>query len=142
MPTIFEAIIRGEQPAEFVWEDHTVVAFLDIHPHSPGHTLVIPRRAEDRWTDLDGDLTQHLFWVAQQIGRAQIVGFGCSRAGLAIAGFHVPHVHLHFFPATTMKDLDLRSLPPEASTHSLARVGSCCDFLPFLREDLAPLRLR
>ena len=55
-PTLFTRIIDGELPGRFVWRDPDVVAFLTIAPHRPGHTLVVPVRPVDEWTDLPDEL--------------------------------------------------------------------------------------
>ena len=47
MPSLFTRIINGELPAEFVYTDDVVVAFLTISPLTPGHTLVVPREEVD-----------------------------------------------------------------------------------------------
>ena len=106
MPTVFTRIIAGELPARFVWTDDACVAFLTIAPLRPGHVLVVPRAEVDRWTDADDDLLAHLLRVGKRIGRAQQAAFGAVRTGLVVAGFEVPHLHLHVFPAEGMDDFD------------------------------------
>lgn len=76
---------------------------MTINPINVGHVLVIPRQEVDRWTDLPVDLTTHLFHLAHRIGNAQISAFSCQRAALIIAGFEVPHVHLHVIPANGLE---------------------------------------
>lgn len=106
MPTIFTRIIDGEIPSRMVWEDEHCVSFLDVRPLAPGHCLVVPRAEVDHWTDLDADLAAHLMTVAQAVGQAQRSVFDPARIGLLVAGFEVPHVHLHVIPAQTMADFD------------------------------------
>ncbi|MDO4911861.1 MAG: HIT family protein [Corynebacterium sp.] len=106
MSTIFTKIIEGEIPGRFVYEDEQVVAFLDINPLTEGHTLVVPRKEVDKWTDLSPEEWAHLSAVAQKIGNAQKEAFGAPRAGLVIAGFDVPHAHIHVFPAHAMTDFN------------------------------------
>lgn len=106
MSTLFSRIIEGQIPGRFVWRDERCVAFLTIAPLRPGHALVVPRQEVDEWTDADDDLLTHLITVAKQIGAAQKVSFGAPRAGLVIAGFEVPHLHLHTFPAWGISDFD------------------------------------
>ncbi|CEA08591.1 HIT-like protein [Arthrobacter saudimassiliensis] len=106
MPTLFTRIIEGEIPGRFVWKDDDVVAFLSIGPLADGHTLVVPRREVDKWTDAPADLMQKLTGVAQVIGAAQVAAFGSERAGLTIAGFEVDHLHLHVWPANSLADFD------------------------------------
>lgn len=104
MATLFSAIIEGELPARFVWSDERCVAFLSISPVSPGHTLVVPRQEVDHWIDASSDLLAHLNRVARTIGQAQQSAFNPERIGLAIAGFDVPHLHLHVFPTSGPSD--------------------------------------
>jgi histidine triad (HIT) family protein len=102
MPTLFTRIIDGDIPGTFVWKDDLCVAFLSINPLAPGHTLVVPRAEVDHWIDLPEDLAAHLWHVAQTIGQAQQNAFDCERIGLIIAGYEIPHTHLHVFPSTNM----------------------------------------
>jgi diadenosine tetraphosphate (Ap4A) HIT family hydrolase len=106
MATIFTRIIDGEIPGTFVHRDDRCVAFLSINPLAPGHTLVVPIQEIDRWTDADPDLNAHLFAVAQRIAQAQERAFECDRIGLIIAGYEVPHLHVHVVPTTDMSQLD------------------------------------
>ncbi len=107
MASIFTRIIQGELPGRFVWRDERCVAFLTINPIRAGHTLVVPVAEVDRWTDLDEEVAAHLMVVAQRIARAQDEVFSPDRIGLMIAGFEVPHTHLHVLPIDDMGDLDL-----------------------------------
>lgn len=116
MPTVFTMIINGGLPGEFVWRDDRCVAFLSINPITPGHTLVVPREEVDHWIDLDEDLAAHLMAVAHRIGKVQQAVFAPDRIGMIVAGFEVPHAHLHVLPITGMGDLDFShaaSGPPD-----------------------------
>lgn len=103
MPTLFTRIIDGELPARFVWQDDHTVAFLDLRPFGPGHTLVVPRREIEQWTDAEPELMGTVFQVAHTIGQAQQKAFAAPRVGLLVAGFDVPHLHVHVFPAESMR---------------------------------------
>lgn len=107
MASVFSKIIAGELPGRFVYRDGTVAAFLTIEPVAYGHTLVVPVEEVDRWTDLDPALWAHLNEVAQHVGAAVVDQFGCPRAGYLIAGFEVPHTHIHVFPAADMSGYNL-----------------------------------
>ena len=113
MATIFTKIIDGDIPGRFIWQDDKCVAFLDINPLSYGHTLVVPRQEVDMWTETDEDLNAHLYTVASRIGAAQVAGLGAARAGMMIAGYEVPHLHLHVFPTQSLADFDLRKVMRE-----------------------------
>jgi histidine triad (HIT) family protein len=110
--TLFSRIIEGEIPGRFVWRDDRCVAFLTIAPLRPGHTLVVPRSEVNEWTDADDDMLAHLVGVARHIGTAQKVAFDAPRAGLIIAGFEVPHLHVHVFPAWNIDDFDFGNANP------------------------------
>lgn len=107
MATVFTKIIGGELPGKFVWSDEQCVAFLSVNPVQPGHALVVPRDEVDHWLDLDPEAAAHLTRVAHAIGRAQAAAFRPERIGLLMAGFEVPHAHLHVIPIRGMPDLDL-----------------------------------
>lgn len=107
MSTVFTRIIDGELPGRFVYRDDDVVAFLTIEPVAYGHVLVVPVEEVDRWTDAAPALWARLNEVAQMVGRAVIEAFGSPRAGYLIAGFEVPHAHIHVFPAADMSGYSL-----------------------------------
>ncbi len=113
MASVFSKIIAGELPGRFVWADDTVVAFLTIAPVAKGHTLVVPREEVDGWQDVDPALFAHCNEVAQHIGKAVCAAFDSPRAGMLIAGFEVPHLHLHVFPAADMSGFDLSLADPD-----------------------------
>ncbi len=106
MATIFTRIIQGEIPGTFVWRDDLCVAFMSINPLRTGHTLVVPIEEIDHWLDCPDDLRDHLFDVAQRIGRAQQKAFDPTKVGLMIAGLEVPHLHLHVVPIDGVHDMD------------------------------------
>ncbi len=120
MPTIFTRIIAGEIPGTFVYRDDQCVAFLSINPLAHGHTLVVPIAEIDQWVDLSPDLAAHLFAVAHRIGRAQQHAFPCERVGLIIAGYEVPHTHLHVVPTEHMGQLNFANAAASADRDSLA----------------------
>ena len=98
MATVFTRIIEGEVPARFVWRDESCVAFLNITPLAPGHTLVVPKEEVEHWIDLGPGLAAHLMSVSQAIGLAVQECFGPKKVGLAIAGLEIPHAHVHVWP--------------------------------------------
>lgn len=114
MSTVFTKIIEGEIPGRFIYRDEDVAAFLTIEPVAYGHTLVVPVKEVDKWTDIEPELWAKLNRVAQEIGQAIIEVFGSERAGYLIAGFEVPHAHIHVFPADDMSGYDLsRAIPAD-----------------------------
>lgn len=119
MATLFTKIIQGEIPGRFVYRDDKCVAFLSIHPLSPGHTLVVPIEEVDHWLDLKPDLLAHLTKVAQKIGAAQQQVFNPVKVGLVIAGLEVPHVHIHLVPIQQEADLDFKNADTQAKAEDL-----------------------
>ncbi len=124
MATIFSRIIAGELPGHFVWRDERAVAFLSINPHQRGHVLVVPVAEIDHWVDLDADTGAHLMAVAHQVGRAQMAAFEPPRIGLMIAGFEVPHVHVHVLPMFGIRDLDFANAAHDVDHDDLAAAAA------------------
>lgn len=93
---IFCKIIKGEVPAHKVYEDEKFLAFLDINPLSPGHTLVIPK---DHYRFVwDVPNAGEYFEVAKKIALAQQKSFGTDVIWSKIMGDEVPHAHIWVFP--------------------------------------------
>lgn len=106
MSTIFTKIIDREIPGRFIYEDEVCVVFLTIEPLTPGHCLVVPRKEVPTWLELDDETRDHLFAVAQKMGRAVKQAFGAAMATLMIAGFDVPHTHLHVVGASSAAEMN------------------------------------
>ena len=119
MATLFTRIVDGEIPGRFVWSDDVCVAFATIAPITAGHVLVVPRAEVDRFTTAPDDLLAHLMTVAKAIGAAQEVAFGAPRAALLVAGFEVPHLHLHVLPAWGEAHLSFADADPDTPGEEL-----------------------
>jgi histidine triad (HIT) family protein len=105
MTTIFSRIIAGEIPGTFVHRDDLCVAFMSINPLARGHVLVVPIEEIDHWIDASPELLTHMFDVTHRIGKAQKHVFDCERVGVIIAGYEVPHAHIHVIPTDDMSQL-------------------------------------
>jgi len=104
--TIFAKIIAGELPATKIYEDDTVLAFLDINPIQPGHTLVIPKTASTDVRQTDPTDLAHLMTIAQNIAIAQTNSLDCDGVNIfcncgTAAGQEVFHTHIHVVPRWT-----------------------------------------
>lgn len=110
MASVFSKIIQGELPGYFVWDDELCVAIMTIQPVRPGHVLVIPREEINHWDDMPDDLAAHLMVIARKITKAIKNAYPSQRVGLMVAGFEVPHTHLHLIPADSMHDFDITRL--------------------------------
>ena len=99
----FAKILRGEIPCHKVYEDDKVLAFLDIMPRAPGHTLVIPKAAVRNILDVAPDDLAHVFKVAQKIAKVSVGVFGADGVTLhqlseSAGGQAVFHLHVHVIP--------------------------------------------
>jgi histidine triad (HIT) family protein len=102
--SIFTKIIKGEIPCEKVYEDDKIIAFLDIHPIQPGHTLVLPKEQVSHFDDLDDQTYQNLFNVVKKVAKKLKQVTGAQRACLRIEGFDVHHAHVHVYPCNNPQD--------------------------------------
>jgi histidine triad (HIT) family protein len=100
---IFAKILRGELPCYKVYEDDKALAFLDIMPRAPGHTLVLPKSQARNLLDVAADDLAHVARIAQKIAKAQMAAFGSD--GVTIQQFNesaggqvVFHLHVHVIP--------------------------------------------
>lgn len=113
MPSVFTRIIDGELPGRFVWRDEAVVAFLSINPITAGHTLVVPRTEVDHWIDLDAGVWERCSEVARQVGLAIRAAYDPPRVCSAIAGFEVPHTHIHVLQLASMAEFSFARADPD-----------------------------
>jgi histidine triad (HIT) family protein len=100
---IFCKIVKGEIASEKIFEDDTVLAFLDVMPKSPGHTMVVPKIHAEFFEDVPKDDVGHFFSVAQDmvtlIKKALTPdGFTLGMNHGKVSGQEVPHVHFHIMP--------------------------------------------
>lgn len=102
--TIFEKIVAGEIPAFKIWEDADHLAFLDIRPVAPGHTLVIPKKVVDPLFAMSAESYGRLMESARRVAEILKSRINCERICLAVVGFEVPHVHIHLIPARSVVD--------------------------------------
>ncbi len=103
---IFCKIVAGQLPACKVHEDADTLAFMDIGPIVPGHTLVIPKIHIDPLTAAPAAILQKLIIMVQNIAQAQFSalkadGVNIMQANGQAAGQVVPHLHFHVIPRFT-----------------------------------------
>jgi histidine triad (HIT) family protein len=108
MPSIFTRIINREIPAHILSEDDEFLAFLDVRPIRPGHSLVVPKQEIDDVFDLPDSLLSGLLVVARPVAQAIRQVTGAARVGMAVLGLEVPHAHVHLVPIDELGDLDFR----------------------------------
>ncbi len=94
---IFCKIVSGEIPATKVYEDEDYLAFLDIHPRSPGHAQVIPKK-HYRWV-WDMPNVGEYFELVRKIAKAEQKAFGTDWVLSRIIGDEVQHAHIWVYPS-------------------------------------------
>ena len=125
---IFAKILRGEFPCHKVCEDDKTLAFLDIMPRAPGHTLVLPKAPARNLLDVDPADLAHVMQVAQKIAKASMKVFGAD--GITIQQFNesaggqvVFHLHVHVIPrhegAAMKPPASIKAEPSELSDQAL-----------------------
>lgn len=103
--SIFTKIINGEIPSYKVAETADFIAFLDINPNAPGHTLCVPKKEVDKLFDLEEDLYNDLMKFSRKVALAMRNVMECKRVGMSVIGLEVPHVHVHLIPLRDMEDI-------------------------------------
>lgn len=103
MASIFTRIIRGEAPAQRLYETEHELAFLDIHPKSTGHTLVVPKHEVASFHELPPERAASLAAAVNVVARAVVAAMGTPHYNLVLnngapAGQVVFHVHMHIIP--------------------------------------------
>lgn len=100
---IFAKIIKGALPAYKIYEDDKVIAFLDIMPRAPGHTLVIPKHPARNLLDVPAEELAHVMRVTQMVANAGMKAFDAD--GVTVQQFNEPaggqvvfHLHVHVIP--------------------------------------------
>ena len=104
--SIFSRILEGSIPCHRVYEDDLTLAFLDINPLAPGHTLVIPKEAQATVMDLSEESAAGIGRVLPRISRAACAAAGVQECNIiqnngAGAGQEVMHVHFHVIPKSS-----------------------------------------
>ena len=116
MASIFTKIIKGEIPSYKVAENDNYFAFLDISPNSKGHTLVVPKKEDNRLFHLSEDEYLKLMSFSYKVAKAIERAVPCERVGMSVIGLEVPHIHVHLIPLHTMADANFskkEELTPE-----------------------------
>ena len=129
MKCIFCAIIAGEIPAAKVYEDEHVLAFMDIAPANPGHTLVIPKQHYRNIFDMPAEVGTKIMQAAMTLANA--IRAALNPDGLNLfqsneaAGFQtVFHFHLHLIPRWEGDPLRLPWRPREGNTEEIGNIAA------------------
>ena len=123
--SVFTKIIKGEIPCHKIYEDERVLAFLDISPTAPAHTLVIPKNQVELVWDVDDEDYVAVMDAARRIAKRMQEVLGVKFIGEKIIGTDVPHAHVHVFPLTGDMQ-DVSHIPAElvgSDSEALARMA-------------------
>lgn len=97
MPSIFTKIVNGDIPCYKIYEDDKTFAFLDIHPETKGHTLVVPKLEVDKIYDLPDEDYQALMVTVKKLSQHMEQKLN-ARILWKVIGTDVPHAHVHLMP--------------------------------------------
>lgn len=117
METVFQKIIRSEIPSTKVYEDEKFLAFLDIHPVSKGHTLLIPKEQYTWIHETPDALIGEIFVKAKEIINAMREGLSCDYVQLGVVGNEVAHFHIHLIPRHHNEEVRISSRPETPYTN-------------------------
>lgn len=106
--SIFTKIINGEIPSYKVAENNDFIAFLDINPNAKGHTLVVPKKEENKIFDLSKEEYSSLMNFSYRVAKALEKAVSCKRIGMSVIGLEVTHVHVHLIPINAMADMQFQ----------------------------------
>lgn len=100
---VFCEIIKGNIPADKIYEDDNVLAFLDAKPHNPGHSLIIPKKHFQNLEEIDEKTLTQLSIVLKKVGNMMKEKLGVSAYNVIenngpLAGQVVSHIHFHIIP--------------------------------------------
>ncbi len=123
---IFCRIVRGEIPCARVHEDAHLLAFLDIHPLAPGHTVIVPKHHAPSLVDLPQAAAAALGGQLGRLARAILgavgaAGFNVLQNDGQVASQEVPHVHFHIIPRSSGDGLGYRWRAGAATADELTR---------------------
>ena len=127
MTCVFCGIVQGKIPAHIILDRDNVMAFLDINPVAPGHTLVIPKKHYENLLEIPKEILAELFEAVKVVSKA-LINYGyegvnvLSNVGPA-AGQVIMHAHVHVIPRKTGDGLFKRPSVSRAPDEELARIA-------------------
>lgn len=123
--SIFTKIIKGEIPCHKIYEDDFCIVFLDIHPLSEGHTLVVAKKQIEFVWDLPAEDYQAIMMAAKRVALRLREVLGTKYISERIVGVDVPHAHVQLIPFNDASELskqqDMEAEPDHLALESLAK---------------------
>lgn len=124
MASIFSKIVAGEIPCYKVAENDQFLAFLDIQPLKPGHTLVIPKKEIDYIFDIDNQMLGDMMVFAKKVAHAVREVVPCTRIGVSVIGLEVPHAHIHLIPIESVSDINFSKSKMQLSAEDMNELAA------------------
>ena len=132
MSCVFCDIIARKAPAHIVYEDNDLIAFLDNHPITDGHTLLVTKRHYERLGEIPEATVAKLFTKAQELNKTIMKNMSAEGANISVndgkaAHQLVPHIHVHIIPRKTNDGVTFsarRRLSPEQMEHIRTLIGT------------------
>jgi histidine triad (HIT) family protein len=100
----FTKIIKGEIPSNKIYEDDLTLAFLNIYPDQPGHTLVISKKQIDHLWDLPDEDYLAVMQTCKKVANRIREVLKPERVGVKVVGEEVPHAHVHLIPFNNVEE--------------------------------------
>ena len=119
---VFCKIAKGEIPSIKIWENEKYLAFLDVNPVKPGHTLLIPKKHDAYIFDLNDSEYLEIMSVAKIIAKKLKDSLNPPKVGMVIEGFGVEHIHIHLVPIDKSAELDPNKAKP-ATKEELQKIA-------------------
>jgi len=127
--SIFTKIIKGEIPCHKIYEDDKTLAFLDIHPKTAGHTLVVPKKQVEFVWDLEDEDYQAVMATVKKVALRIRQVLGQPYVGELVFGMDVPHAHIHVYPFGTAAES--HRVPDQSAEPDHAALAAIAEKLAF-----------
>lgn len=122
--SIFTKIIKGDIPSHKIYEDEQTLAFLDIHPLTEGHTLIIPKKQVEFVWDLDDQTYQAVMATTKKVARRLRDMLGTTYISERVVGVDVPHAHVQLIPFNDVSELKAeQDMSAEPDHNALAQLA-------------------
>lgn len=110
---VFCKIVAGEIPSHIYWQNDNAIAFLDIRPKVPGHSLVVPKSHSSYLFDMGSEDYGNLLSAAKYVARGLKDFTGKNRICVIVEGFAVDHAHIHLIPSDDAEEFGKPALPAD-----------------------------
>lgn len=117
--SVFTKIIKGEIPCHKIYEDDKTLAFLDIYPAVPGHTVVVPKTQVEFVWDLSDDDYHALMTATKKVARHLREKLGTRFVGTRVEGVEVPHAHVKVYPFNTIDEYNAKQDTAHEPNHAI-----------------------